>query len=275
MSQLNEIFRNSTFNKTHVQFPHAKSSHNLWEYDYELSVELDNLKKIKAISHNSVDELWTPYFELYCQFCLKKSIAETLRFDFSTLYLEQICQDFEFIDLYEEGNLPFLFLPSFLMKKIHFKLNGEETNLCDLEGQSSNSLICRCFGVFRDQIEEKINSGEVKNTKDVTDLLLAGGGCSSCVEDIEEIIAQTLPQENLELSEEILISLNKYLKALYVSKIFFKVDCPSISYTSNSEIKIICKDKFTDIEKSKIEKKLKENFATQFNLDVNVVLVLF
>ena len=50
-------------------------------------------------------------------------------------------------------------------------------------------LICSCFGVSEDLIRRVIRENKLTTVDEVTYYCKAGGGCATCVEDIEEILA--------------------------------------------------------------------------------------
>ena len=64
---------------------------------------------------------------------------------------------------------------------------GEEWSDDHEEGE----LICKCFGIEAPMIEEQVRANKLTTVEDVTNYTKAGGGCSTCHEKIEELIATT------------------------------------------------------------------------------------
>lgn len=56
------------------------------------------------------------------------------------------------------------------------------------EFRGESALICSCFGVSEDRINEVISSGDAVSVEDVTNICNAGGGCGSCRMLIQEIL---------------------------------------------------------------------------------------
>lgn len=56
------------------------------------------------------------------------------------------------------------------------------------EFAGEKALICTCFGVSEDAIENVIRQNSLETVEDVTDACNAGGGCGSCQPLIQEII---------------------------------------------------------------------------------------
>src|SRR5271169_5653306 len=58
------------------------------------------------------------------------------------------------------------------------------------EDHEDGELVCKCFGVHAGLIDEVISANRLSTVEDVTNYTKAGGGCSSCHEKLEEMLAQ-------------------------------------------------------------------------------------
>ena len=52
----------------------------------------------------------------------------------------------------------------------------------------TDPIICRCYQVTRSEILKAIQEGDIRTVEQVTDVTNAAGGCSSCYDDIREIL---------------------------------------------------------------------------------------
>jgi NifU-like protein len=53
---------------------------------------------------------------------------------------------------------------------------------------AENPIICRCFRVTRHDILEAVRNEDLRTVEEVTAKTNAGGGCSSCYDDIRELL---------------------------------------------------------------------------------------
>lgn len=67
-----------------------------------------------------------------------------------------------------------------------------QKNLCCKSNQNSSEqdyLVCTCMGVMKSEILEAIDSG-LTTFDELSDELGVGTGCSSCVEEVQQMLAQ-------------------------------------------------------------------------------------
>jgi NifU-like protein len=84
-------------------------------------------------------------------------------------------------------------------EKMHCSVMGREAlqaAVADYRGETveedheEGELVCKCFGIHAGLIEEVVCANHLATVDDVTNYTKAGGGCSSCHEQIEEMLAK-------------------------------------------------------------------------------------
>lgn len=73
----------------------------------------------------------------------------------------------------------------------------------DTHEEDEGNLICRCFGVSDTKIKRIIRENNLTTAEQVTNYVKAGGGCSSCLPDIDDLIEEvTTEQEQIKVEQE-------------------------------------------------------------------------
>ena len=71
-----------------------------------------------------------------------------------------------------------------------FKYKGIEVEVH--EEDHEGSLVCSCFAITENKIKRVIRENNLKTAEEVTNYVKAGGGCGSCLADIDDLIASVV-----------------------------------------------------------------------------------
>ena len=95
------------------------------------------------------------------------------------------------------------FLGGLPKEKMHCSVLGEQAlaaAIANYQGQTlpktqEGEIVCECFGVTDKEIERVIRENGLKIREEVTNYTKAGGGCESCHDKIEALLARILKED--------------------------------------------------------------------------------
>ena len=75
----------------------------------------------------------------------------------------------------------------------------------DNHEESEGNIICSCFGISDTKIKRVIRDNKITTAEQVTNYVKAGGGCSTCLPEIDDILAEIATEEekSLEVANKI------------------------------------------------------------------------
>jgi NifU-like protein len=102
------------------------------------------------------------------------------------------------------------FLGGLPAEKMHCSVMGQEAleaAIADYRGlkvvheeeDPDTAIVCHCFGVSNKKIEKAILENGLRTLEEITNYTKAGGGCGSCIDEIEQILEETLANQAMAL----------------------------------------------------------------------------
>lgn len=73
----------------------------------------------------------------------------------------------------------------------------------DAHEEDEGALICSCFGISESKIRRVIQENNLTTAEQVTSYVKAGGGCGSCLADIDDLIAAVTKESALSIATNI------------------------------------------------------------------------
>jgi NifU-like protein len=98
------------------------------------------------------------------------------------------------------------FLGGLPAEKMHCSVMGQEAleaAIADFRGlkvvqeeeDPDTAIVCHCFGVSNKKIEKAIIENGLRTVEEITNYTKAGGGCGTCIDEIEQILEETLARQ--------------------------------------------------------------------------------
>lgn len=132
------------------------------------------------------DESFVPYFSIYSTLVHKMNIFEAR--EVSWMDYEELIPDFSL------ESMPFLMLPNLLIQRALDKFTGKIFDF-ELNQENKNKvLICRCFEVYEEDIKAVLLKNPFSSLKEITEQTKASAGCTSCMEDVQDIMNEFLKE---------------------------------------------------------------------------------
>ncbi|MBT3586660.1 MAG: hypothetical protein HN509_17250 [Halobacteriovoraceae bacterium] len=101
-------------------------------------------------------------------------------------------------------------VPFLLFRDLLQDFKGQPPTHCQAVSEKPENLVCRCFGVYQREIRAALMAKEDAKIIDVTNLTRAGGGCTSCLEDIALILKELRYETGFGSSESFFDENGKY-----------------------------------------------------------------
>lgn len=171
------IFNQHKNNPQNFGRPAYSSSFFKWsegEKELEVYLDIDKYDSIKEFSYHLKNlDYWLPFFSMVSEEVQGLSLDEAKELSLTDLS----CYEGD------EEDFPFYPLPIYCLHKAIDEYKGNVVSHSIRE-----DLICRCFGVSKNKIETLLRQNLKYGIREISEKTQATTGCSSCLEDVEDII---------------------------------------------------------------------------------------
>jgi NifU-like protein len=175
-------------------------------------------------------------------------------------------------------------------EKMHCSVMGREAleaAVANYRGEKppeveEGEIVCECFGVTDQKIKRVIRENNLHTVEDVTNFTKAGGGCESCIPDIEKILREVWAEKVVEEVVKPKRKLTNIQRIAMIQEIIEKEIRPLLQ-ADNGDVELIDVDGskvivslrgtcigclMADITVKNIEKKLKELLSEELVVEV-------
>lgn len=167
----------------------SKSSLLVGEVNYEVYLDINTQSRLEGLYFICPKEsTWFPYFN-------------SLALELERVMLRDIPKVVELWKSVNSHSLKTsLFnLPVSLLDNALATYNGSTLGHCDVSLNLSSNLVCRCFGVYSNQIEDFVRDNEKADLVAIASEFKASVGCGSCSSSVIEIINKAKSKKVLSL----------------------------------------------------------------------------
>ena len=175
-------------------------------------------------------------------------------------------------------------------EKMHCSVMGREAleaAVANYRGEKppkteEGEIVCQCFGITDEKIRRQIQQNNLRTIDDVINFTKAGGGCGSCVPDIENILREFGSEKVVEDAPEPKRKLTNIQKIAMIQEVMEKEIRPLLQ-ADGGDVELIDVDGRTvilslrgsctgclmaDITVNKIEKKLRELVSEDLTVEI-------
>lgn len=165
-------------------------------------------------------------------------------------------------------------------EKMHCSVMGREAleaAVANYRGEKApaaeeGNIICQCYGITDQKLKRVIQENNLRAVEDVTNFTKAGGGCESCIPDIEKILKEIWAEQIFEKTEKPEKKMTNIQKIALIQEIIDKEVRPPLQ-ADGGDVELIdidgnkivvslrgmCRDcLMADVTLKNMEKKIKE-----------------